>query len=330
MDLAEGVPGAEQAPQLGAARLVEALFGQSQQLAAAIERVTLASPVVQRLVLGPPAGGVHAAGAHGHHVEGVGHGGGVGKMMAQRGPEGLVQVTDRDAHGVPPLLGSLGQPSVQVRGLAALDQVDGTAGLDVADARHPAGSLGGGGGQERGLVHADGPGRDHPVVILDQGGAPEAEGVHHGVPGHAQLLGRPGQGLDAAADLGRGPQPGTAGHRGSGRGDVGSVLSPGPCAAVRLDTAPAALEPHQGHRRAEGGEIGQGHPVPVLGPRPGPAGQTADQAIRRLDGDDEAFALSDHVEHLDSLQADQQLAPARTDAPMDVKGLPGRNLPGWR
>ncbi len=90
-----------------------------------------------------------------------------------------------------------------------------------------------------------------------------------------EVAGRPGHRVHVATDLGRRPHAGPSGHRGPGRGDVRVVLGPGAHLAIGVTTAPAALQPHQGDGTPEGGKVGQLDSVPVLEPRPGPAGRTA-------------------------------------------------------
>jgi hypothetical protein len=233
-------------------------------------------------------------------------------VVAERGSEGLVQVTHRHGDAVLPALGPLSEPSVQVRGLAALDQVDDTAGLDCRRCSIPSGSPRWPWRPGTRSRRPDGRRGADPLGVLDQRLSPQGDGVHDRVPGHAQLLDRPRHRVHVATDLERGPHPGPLGHGGPGRGDVGAVLGPGAGSAVGVATAPAALEPHQRDRGSEGGKVGQLDAVPVLDARPGPTGPTTHEAIARLDGHDETTALSGHVEDLDSLQADEKLAPART------------------
>ncbi len=148
----------------------------------AIEGVVLAAPMAQGVVLHPSAGGVHAARADGNHVERIGHGSRLGEVAGQRRSERLVQIAHRDGHRRLPPLGLVDEPSVQVRGLAHLDQVDHFAALHVADARHPPSPLGGGGGEERRLVHPDGRRDTNSVGMLDEHLSPQGDGVHHRTP----------------------------------------------------------------------------------------------------------------------------------------------------
>ncbi len=75
-DLAVGVAGVEQTQQLGAALVVEAFVGLGQQSAGPVERIALAAPVAERVVLDPPAALIQLGVGQLAHVERVIWGGG--------------------------------------------------------------------------------------------------------------------------------------------------------------------------------------------------------------------------------------------------------------
>ena len=75
-DFAVRVTGAKQAEQLPPALVVEALVGLGEQPATAIERVGLAAPVAEGLVLHPPPALVELVVGELHHMERIGDLGG--------------------------------------------------------------------------------------------------------------------------------------------------------------------------------------------------------------------------------------------------------------
>ena len=80
--LVVGVADAQTEQHPVVAPVVEAL-GAGEQLADPIQRVGLAAPVAEGLVLDPPAHLVHAAVPDPHHMKGVGHPGGMRQVRVE-------------------------------------------------------------------------------------------------------------------------------------------------------------------------------------------------------------------------------------------------------
>ena len=87
-----GVADAQAQQHPVAALVVEALGAGQQQLADAIERIDLAAPVAERLVLDPATDLVQAPVADPHDMERVGDAGGVVESGRQPGSERLGQI----------------------------------------------------------------------------------------------------------------------------------------------------------------------------------------------------------------------------------------------
>ena len=142
--------------------------------------------------------------------------------------------------------------------------------------------MGGGGGQERGLVQPDRRRCPETGQVIDAGLAVIPHRGHGRVPAHPEALRRPGDGLltepDPAGDLGSGP---LGEHR--PRGDLVGLLRPGPHRAGRLRAAPQPLGPHQHHRPIGDRQIPHLDPAAAVADGADPAGRAPGPVLGRLD-----------------------------------------------
>ena len=111
--LASRVAGFEQASELGVAAFVETFVRLGQESACPVERVVLAAPVTERLVLDPPPALVQLGVGELHEMKRVGDLGGVGDHRVEHGPVRARQVKGRPpdpaAPGITPF-GELNRP----------------------------------------------------------------------------------------------------------------------------------------------------------------------------------------------------------------------------
>ena len=154
------------------ASLVEPLGALQQELPDPIERVVLAAPVAEGLVLDPTAHLVDAAVGHPHHVEGIGH------------PDGVVEVgsTCRPGSSRPGRWPRPGRPTARPgpgrhtigAGQTAAFPSTMSMILRRSQVHHPRGVDGGAlpvGREERGLVDPQGRDLSDPLRVVDQRGA---------------------------------------------------------------------------------------------------------------------------------------------------------------
>ena len=122
-DFAFGVVGGEQAPQLGAASVGDALGGLEQQPAYPVEGVVLGAPPAGGLVLDAAADVVDRRVGEPDHVEWVGDLAGVGQRVGERLAIGARQVHDAPAHSLAPSRRAGADRSGRPLGAAACNDV---------------------------------------------------------------------------------------------------------------------------------------------------------------------------------------------------------------
>jgi hypothetical protein len=150
--------------------LVEAFAAGQEQLADPIERIGLAAPVVECLLLDAPANRVDATVPDAHHMKRVRHAGGVGQVRVQAGPVRLGQICRHHTDPVQPCPVLAGAPSPHVSSAVALDHVDEDAGVQVDQPGGVQRGVGPVGSQPRRLVNTQLGDRADPVGIIDQRG----------------------------------------------------------------------------------------------------------------------------------------------------------------
>jgi hypothetical protein len=144
------------------------------------------------------------------------------------------------------------------------------------------------------------------VGVVDERRAVFDHRVHDRPPAHAQLGGYhrycPGFLAHLPARFGAGP----AGENHLGV-DVGRAFGPALGVAVRVHTAPPALDPPQPGGATEAGKVADvdGHAVLGLGPRP--AASAADDIEAGLDREDELVGRLVHLEDPEPVQSQKCL-----------------------
>ena len=116
-----GVAGVEQAQQPGPSLVVEAFVGPGQQTPGPIQRVDLAAPMAQSVVLHPASDFVETLVGQPHQMERVGDLDGVGQHRVEHGPIRPAQVHGHEIDVGQPALTPAGQPG---RGSSAITAFD--------------------------------------------------------------------------------------------------------------------------------------------------------------------------------------------------------------
>ncbi len=284
----------------------------SNSLRIRIQRVVLAAPMAEGLVLDPAADLVEAAVGDPHDMERVGDPAGVVEVRGQPGPERLGQVGGHHLDPRQPARVGVGGPSPQVGGRVALDHVDHDVPLEVDQA----------GGVDGRVVRGWRPGtrsRRCPA------GAPGRPGRGHR-PAGCRARSRRSSSSTSTPRTPRPPAtPAGRAHRPAGRPPPrpGGSTPPGRRAArsvsvqvlashIAVGAAPRRLthtsragRPKQGRsRRCDR------HPILRLGPHP--AAPATHEVRRRLDRDDQLLGRLDHLEHPEAVQSQQRLGQADT------------------
>jgi len=172
-----------------------------EQLADPIQRVGLAAPVMQGLVLHAAADLVDATVPDPHDMERIGDAGGVIEVRGQPGPERLGQVRGHHADpGQPPGI-RVGGPSPQVRRLVAFNHVDHDPRLEINQASRVDRRVAPVRPQERGLIDTEMRDRSDPAGVIDQRSAVLDHRVHHWPPAHSELVGDARHGPGVLTDL---------------------------------------------------------------------------------------------------------------------------------
>jgi hypothetical protein len=269
-------------PQPPSASAGELLGRGQQQLADAVQRVALASPMPQRGLLHATADLIDHRVGQPDGMEVVHHHGRMPKRADQRA--GI------PAPGVQRHHANLGQPSSRPSAKPAghsgpgpvAYQVQQPAALQVHQAGDPPGGRQARRLAEAGLIQ---PKRGHilqPPRVIHQRPAVVSHRPHHRLPANPEVTGhrrhRVGVLADPPAGLGAGPL-----GQYHPRSDPSYPLSPGPHPTSRLPTAPDPLAPAQHHRPATNRQVTHpDHPATV---RSGshPAAHAADHRGRGLD-----------------------------------------------
>src|SRR5208283_1738260 len=273
-ELVVGITAAQPEQHAVMTPLVEAFVTGEQELADPIERVSFAAAMAQRLVLDAPAHLVDATVGDSHDMKRVGDTDRMVEVWGGAAAITLGQVGGDDTDGSQPGRVLLGAPSAQVNRRVALHQVDDPLAVQIDQPGHVDGPVLGRGREERGLVDAEGSDSLHSPRVLDQWGAVEDHGVHHGPPAHPELAGHDSDREGELSDLAGGFRSGTQREH-SPWCDVLSALGPRLSRAVGVDTAPAPLEPDESCWATEAREIPDVDPDTVLGLGARTAGRTS-------------------------------------------------------
>ncbi len=281
-----------------------------KQSAGPVERVRLAAPVTEGLVLDPPAALIGVGELH--EMERIGDLGGVGDHRVEHRPVRAGQIERRPTDLLEPRVAALGEPSARLGGAATRNNIEQPAGGDIHDRCRPPlpppRPLPG----EQSLVQPERDRLTDPVGVLDERGAVGEDGVVDGVPVASELDGDLIHGAAVPADLFGHPPPGSIGHPEPGRGDRWVLGGPGADRARRVRASPAMLAPDEPGSTAESRQVDQldqrailnRHVTAAAGARR-PRLASLDMHPHRLTGQ------VGHREHVDVGESDQQLAHAR-------------------
>ena len=303
-DLTGGISSRQPGPQPDPSPLGELLGSGQQQLADAVQRVTLATSMAERGLLGPPAPLVDHRVGQPDGVEVVHHHPGV--------PKPGRQCVGVPAPGVQRDRADLGQPvnrsgtkPVIHRGPGAVGHhIQQPATLQVHQASDIPGRRHLGRLEEGGLIQAQ---RGHTLQtssVIHQRAAVVAHRPHDGRPADAEVASdrrhRMGVLADPPASLGAGP---LGQHR--PRTDRRRPLGPGPHLAGRLTTAPEALVPAQHHRTATNGQVAHPDRAAAVKLGPDPTAHATNHGRRGLDDKLPLAAYDLGGEDLEAVQAQQ-------------------------
>ncbi len=133
-DLVEAVPGGQAGGDADSASLTEALGTHQQQAADAIERIALASPVAEHLLLHPAPHVVHGGVGQANGVEVVQHHGGVAELGEQAVGVAPERIEGDHVDVGPPVLVPLRQPGLDHRTAAAQGDVEQPSPVEVDEA----------------------------------------------------------------------------------------------------------------------------------------------------------------------------------------------------
>jgi hypothetical protein len=198
------------------------------------------------------------------------------------------------------------EPSAQVSGAVALDQVDQDALVEIDQPGGVDRRMVPRGAQERGLIHTERVHLADPVRVLDKWPSVLVDRGHDRPPAHAQLVRELGHRPGVLAHLAARLHPGPAGqHR--PRRDVLGGLGPRLRGTQRLPATPPALAPHQPRRSAEARQIPDLDVHPVLGLSAHPAARTALHPGDRLDLDHHLGRRLGHRQHPEPGESQQRL-----------------------
>ena len=311
-DLAAGIAGGEQAPQLRIRGVAEAFVRGDQQPPDPIEGVVFAAAVAQGVVLGSAADLVDAVVREADHVERIGDLADMGQGDVEGAPVGAGEVQHAPVDALAPRLGLIQQPRRGRRGVATSDDVEQLAPGHVHNRGAPPAGSPAALAPEQGLIEAQClHGADTVTVRGQQRLAPGNHRPHHRVPVTTQLRGHIGDRPSVAAHRHRRPAARPGCEPRTGRRDLLGDLSERPHSTTRRRATPPPLVPHQPHRPPERRQIHQAHRRRALRPhrpaaaptdRPAPRPNVHRQRPRRLVVD---------AEDLHIAQTDQQLADTR-------------------
>jgi hypothetical protein len=303
-DLASRVPSRQASPQPRPSPLGELLARGQQQLADAVQRIRLTTPVAEGDLLHTAPSLVDHRVGQPDGVEVVHHHG----RMAKRGHQGAGIPTpgvqrDRADPGQP-VIRSGTKPAGHRSPGAVGHQVQQPAPLQVDQTGDPPGGFGPGRLEEAGLIQ---PQHGHSVQasgVLHQRSAVLVHRPHHGRPANAEITSDRGDRVGVLADPPAGLGAGPLGqHR--PRSNPSRPLGPGADPAGRLSTAPEPLAPGQHHWTAADRQVTHPDRAAAVELGPHPAADAADHGGRGLDNQLPFAAYHLGGEDLEAVQAEQ-------------------------
>ena len=266
--------------------VTEPLLGFGEKAPAAVERIGLATPVPEGLVLHPASALVELGVGELDEVEGIGDQGGPGHHDLEHPPVGAREVEGAVLDAFTKRARLFGQPGDGLGTAATRDDVEELAGSDVDDLGGEVLAVRGTGPHHEHLVEPEGAHlADAFLIRVEQGFAIGDDGVVHGVPVAAELLGHLVDAARTTADLDRRPPSRPRGQHLARPGNPIILLGPRAHGAVPVGTHPPALVPHQAGRALEEREVDQLNRGAVLDPGEDPAPRTPHERGRRFDVD---------------------------------------------
>ena len=233
------------------------------------------------------------------HVERVGDLHGVGQHRVEHRPIRRRQIERRPTNPVAPRLGSGSEPGARLGAVAAGDDIEQLATLDVDDLRRPQlGPVGAVAGEQR-RIEADGTDLAEAVGVVDQRLAVDNNGVHHGVPITRQIRCHLRHGPSVAADLEGRPARRPRRQLAARRSDPRILLRPRRRGARRVGATPALLVPHQPGRPAKHRQIDQLHRAATVIMCRGATGRTGRALSAGAHGDAQPRRPLTNADHLD-------------------------------
>ncbi len=317
-DLALGIASFEQPAQLGVAAVVEPFVGLRQEPPCAVERIGLAAPMTEGLVLHPASALVQLVVGQLGEVERIGDLAGMPQAFVEDLAVGARHVEHPPTDGLLPGFGLLVEPLERLDRRAAFDDVDQLRGAsgsaDVDDRGAPLLDMPLAGPVEQRLIQAERvDSTDSFGVGLEERFAVGEDGVVDGAPVTAQFDGDLVHRAPEIADLLDDPAAGPIRQRHPWRRDASVDDRPRPRRAGRFGAVPAVLAPHQPGRAPEARQVDQLHPGPVLDPSAHPAGAAPRRSSPGFDvHDDRLVRAVINAQDVDIRQADKQLAHARS------------------
>ncbi len=242
----------------------ESFAGHGEAPAGSVERIVLAASMPEGVVLHAASGLVERGVGELDDVERVGDLDGVGQHRVEHRAIGVGQVERRPLHGGAPVVAAGGEPATRFAAVPAWHNVEELPAAHVDDLRRPVLGAELALPAEQGLVEPERGDGVEAVRVVDQRGAVELDGVHHGAPVTPEIISDLLHTAAVPADLACRPPRRPRGERAPGRCDLRVLLGPRPTTHRAL---PALLAPHQPRRAAEHRQIHQHDLASVVPPR---------------------------------------------------------------
>jgi len=310
--LTSRVAGFEQAPQLRVSVVVQAFMCDRHQLADPKQRVSIAAPVAEGVVLDAAAGLVEHEVRQLDDVKWIGNLSCVREHRVEHRPIRARQIQRCPLDRLTPCGGLLGEPCAPCGGVATWDDIEELTAGDVNDLGRPDSMAELAESAEQHLIKPDRCRCTDAVRVIDQRSAMVHESVHHGVLVTAEIAGDLGDGSAMPADLERRPPASPVSDRRTLICDAIVDLDEGHHTAHDVRTAPALLRPDQAGPAAEARQIDEFDLEAIMQPhRP-----TTCRAGRSLgaggDRDPQELGPVADTDHVDIGQANEQFAHARS------------------
>lgn len=227
-----------------------------------------------------------------YDVEGIGHLDGLGHSFVEDTAVGAREVAGGVADVRAPLLAACFDPRGGGLATATRHDVEELTTTHVDDRRRedqaPVGAV----VHEEHLVETEGLDvAEAMLVIINERFTVTQEGVVHGVPGAAQLLGDLFHAAPVLADLAGQPSSGAIGRQVTREGNAAVLLGPGPHRTGRVSTTEPTHVPNQADRTSVDRQVHEGDRGPVLHPGDHATLGTAHHRSPRFEVDGEGLSV---------------------------------------